>query len=29
MEKAGLDAYKKAGQEVRKEIVPGILGAFQ
>jgi hypothetical protein len=28
-EKAGLDAYKKAAQEVRKEIVPSILNALQ
>lgn len=28
-EKAGLDAYKKAAQDVRKEIVPAILNALQ
>lgn len=28
-EKAGLDAFKKAGQEVRREMVPGIISAFQ
>lgn len=28
-EKAGLDAFKKAGQVVRREMVPGIINAFQ
>jgi len=29
LDKASLDAYKKAGQELRREVVPGIISAFQ
>jgi hypothetical protein len=29
LEKAGLDAYKKAAQDVRKEIVPAMMNALQ
>lgn len=28
-EKAGIDAYKKAGQELRKDLVPAMMGAMQ
>lgn len=28
-EKAGIDAYKKAGQDLRKDLVPAMMGALQ